>query len=294
MTGRGGHITIGGQRVAVTEWGMTRSRPTPTDLDLLLAAVLAEPDEDTPRLAFADALDERGGPGDAERAEFIRVQVAMARMSFKERVAAELPVRQVDLIVLHGREWVPDGWLATANPECLEGVTRGAVALFRRGFVDAVACDAESWLRDADMILKDHPTLTRVTLTTMPDWSIVESPPHVFRSNGGAEYLRIQAVISWGDRPPRVFRHDAEIPGAPLSNVRARAAAAIRDAIRPGDWMGAADGWWPRVEFTLPPPPVEVGPDGGFLLPDAEFLPALLAATGSVAGDPIAIPPPPS
>ena len=38
------------------------------ELTQLLSAVLQFPDEDTPRLMYADALDERGEPGDAERA----------------------------------------------------------------------------------------------------------------------------------------------------------------------------------------------------------------------------------
>jgi uncharacterized protein (TIGR02996 family) len=40
--------------------------------DALLAAIVAHPDEDTPRLAFADWLDEHG---DADRAAFIRLQI---------------------------------------------------------------------------------------------------------------------------------------------------------------------------------------------------------------------------
>src|SRR5262245_12883262 len=43
----------------------------------LLAAILAEPDDDVPRLVYADWLDEHG---DEARAEFIRVQVELARM----------------------------------------------------------------------------------------------------------------------------------------------------------------------------------------------------------------------
>jgi uncharacterized protein (TIGR02996 family) len=45
--------------------------------DDFLRAVLAAPDDDTPRLAFADWLDEHGEP---ERAEFIRVQCRLARL----------------------------------------------------------------------------------------------------------------------------------------------------------------------------------------------------------------------
>jgi uncharacterized protein (TIGR02996 family) len=43
----------------------------------LLAAILAAPDDDAPRLAYADWLDEHGEP---ERASFIRVQCKLARL----------------------------------------------------------------------------------------------------------------------------------------------------------------------------------------------------------------------
>jgi uncharacterized protein (TIGR02996 family) len=45
-----------------------------------LADIIAHPADDAPRLILADWLDERGGEGDAERAEFIRVQCALARL----------------------------------------------------------------------------------------------------------------------------------------------------------------------------------------------------------------------
>ena len=48
----------------------------------LLAAVIAEPDDDTPRLAMADLLREEG---DSDRAEFIEVQVELARLEPKPR-----------------------------------------------------------------------------------------------------------------------------------------------------------------------------------------------------------------
>jgi uncharacterized protein (TIGR02996 family) len=46
------------------------------DADALLRAVLAAPDDDAPRLIYADWLDEHGDPA---RAEFIRAQVVLAR-----------------------------------------------------------------------------------------------------------------------------------------------------------------------------------------------------------------------
>lgn len=51
-----------------------------TDEDSFLAAICAAPREDLPRLAFADWLDDRAGPGDAERAAFIRLQIERYRL----------------------------------------------------------------------------------------------------------------------------------------------------------------------------------------------------------------------
>lgn len=45
-----------------------------TDASALMSAILDHPNELTPKLAYADLLDERGQPGDPERAELIRVQ----------------------------------------------------------------------------------------------------------------------------------------------------------------------------------------------------------------------------
>lgn len=49
-----------------------------SDRDALLAAIRANPDEDTPRLMFADWLDEQG---DTEHAEFVRAQCELARLA---------------------------------------------------------------------------------------------------------------------------------------------------------------------------------------------------------------------
>ncbi|HEY1192076.1 MAG TPA: TIGR02996 domain-containing protein [Gemmata sp.] len=47
--------------------------------EALLRAVAANPDEDTPRLMYADLLDELGGDANTARARFIRVQIDLAR-----------------------------------------------------------------------------------------------------------------------------------------------------------------------------------------------------------------------
>jgi uncharacterized protein (TIGR02996 family) len=64
-----------------------------TEQDALLAAIFAAPDDDTPRLAYADWLDEHG---EGVYAAFIRAQIA------RERLAEGAPDR--DQVVRHERE----------------------------------------------------------------------------------------------------------------------------------------------------------------------------------------------
>jgi uncharacterized protein (TIGR02996 family) len=63
--------------------------------DALLAAICAEPDEDTPRLALADWLEEEG---QIERAAFIRTQVELARTPLWEPFAVAFRWRKSDWV----------------------------------------------------------------------------------------------------------------------------------------------------------------------------------------------------
>jgi uncharacterized protein (TIGR02996 family) len=67
----------------------------------LLRAIYANPDDDTPRLVYADWLDEHGQP---ERAEFIRVQVELARTECEES-HQRLEERADELHEAHCEEW---------------------------------------------------------------------------------------------------------------------------------------------------------------------------------------------
>ena len=60
--------------------------------DALLAAVCADPDADTPRLVYADWLDDRGQDGDAARAEVddLGGQVSAGRRAAADGFAAEV------------------------------------------------------------------------------------------------------------------------------------------------------------------------------------------------------------
>jgi uncharacterized protein (TIGR02996 family) len=115
-----------------------------TDLDGLLAAIRAEPDDDTTRLVLADWLDEHGEP---QRAEFIRLQCRMARLACDwdrpEAVGAHAKPKEMEgvcsefgvlaartgaLLAEHGARWT-DGL-----PPAVDEVSRtGLQTVFVRG-----------------------------------------------------------------------------------------------------------------------------------------------------------------
>src|SRR6476469_3629321 len=93
----------------------------------LLARVCAEPDDDLPRLVYADWLDEHGDP----RGEFIRVQIALSRR--EDRAEVSLADRERDLLYHHRSDWLAR----------LDEHWRGD-AVFERGFVDQVTVRAQT------------------------------------------------------------------------------------------------------------------------------------------------------
>jgi uncharacterized protein (TIGR02996 family) len=97
------------------------STPDPTR-NALYSAILAHPDEDTPRLAYADHIEEMD---DSARAEFIRLQCRLAPMNEWDdgHTAAEVRCRR--LLAEHS-EWL----------DAVPQFTRGARAesAFARGF----------------------------------------------------------------------------------------------------------------------------------------------------------------
>ncbi len=85
------------------------------------------PDEDTPRLVYADYLEEEGN---APRAEFIRVQCALARLPEGDPQRHALEDRQHELLAEH-----ECAWLGVA-PDAMDELEEWT---FERGFVHEVA-----------------------------------------------------------------------------------------------------------------------------------------------------------
>jgi uncharacterized protein (TIGR02996 family) len=93
-----------------------------------LQALLAQPEDDTLRLAMADWLDEND---QSARAEFIRVQIELALGGVAHERLRHLVQRQRELLIAHDTEWVTP--LARVL-QCKPGEWGGWV--FRRGFVE--------------------------------------------------------------------------------------------------------------------------------------------------------------
>ena len=104
--------------------------------------IAAQPEDDAPRLVYADVLEERGDPASAARAEFIRVQCERARLVPDTPRSRELWFRDAALL-----DWAR-AW--RADLPAVRGLQYGG---FRRGFIDDVyAHDPEEFVRSAALV----------------------------------------------------------------------------------------------------------------------------------------------
>src|SRR3954452_8559701 len=92
-----------------------------------LEAILEIPDDDTPRLAYADWLEGRGDP----RGEFIRVQIDLERLPPNDPGRETLEQRERAISDKYAREW--------AEP-LRHLITEWT---FRRGFIERVETSLE-------------------------------------------------------------------------------------------------------------------------------------------------------
>lgn len=127
------------------------------DLNLLLRAVIENHNEDTPRLMYADVIEERGEPGDAERAELIRVQVLKTVGEDGRDVWNKAVESKVAF------DWFPKGDIYLSNtdssPRIWLSAEPGKGTFLERGFLPEITCDAATFLRHVDALIW-HPEQT--------------------------------------------------------------------------------------------------------------------------------------
>jgi uncharacterized protein (TIGR02996 family) len=123
------------------------------EAEAFLQRIRAYPDDDAPRLVFADWLDEQGDP----RGAFIRVQLAIAQLDAesaggerairpeREKLRDRLVAKEQALREAHEEEWTAPFRRFATSPR------------FRRGFVEEVNVDAHNFVRHAHELFSAGP-----------------------------------------------------------------------------------------------------------------------------------------
>lgn len=110
--------------------------------DEFLQTIIAHPDDDAPRLVYADWLEEHG---EADRAEFIRGQVEAYRLGENDPLRLRLEARAKVLLKQYRAEWVRQ----------LEGL--GESPQFQRGFVHDIAIRTATLIDCGERLLRVAP-----------------------------------------------------------------------------------------------------------------------------------------
>jgi uncharacterized protein (TIGR02996 family) len=116
-----------------------------TPADAFLQDILAHPDDDSPRLIFADWLEEQGDVESVARAEFIRVQCALAAGQLLEAQRATLQRREQQLLSTWEDKWVRPIRRLVRNWG------------FHRGFIDNIAMLADKFFTNGSRVFRRAP-----------------------------------------------------------------------------------------------------------------------------------------
>ncbi len=117
--------------------------------DVLLADITEHPDDDLPRLVYADRLQERDDPRDRDRGEFIELQCGRREMTFEEWEASRC--REDALFQLHEEHWVPKN-------------CREMQPVFQRGFLEQITIGTHATACALSRILRGVPTIRTLVL----------------------------------------------------------------------------------------------------------------------------------
>jgi uncharacterized protein (TIGR02996 family) len=138
--------------------------------DSLLQLVIEAPDDNGPRLACADWLEQHG---EGTRADFIRVQCFLDQMSSEDSERPGLVREEQQMLQEHGWEWAED--FGTQISEWT----------YRRGFVERVAMNLETSAETILSVLRKGPVRHLRDLGQFSDLSgVVDALPHFGRLTG--------------------------------------------------------------------------------------------------------------
>jgi uncharacterized protein (TIGR02996 family) len=169
-----------------------------TQGDILLQAILDDPDDDGIRLVYSDWLEEHG---EHERAEFLRVQCGLARLEEDDPGRRRLLQREAVLLERHRHQWLaPLRAVFTPRPSLFARLRHLLSPLdtalpfheeygveFRRGFLEYLSLPASEFLAHAPALFAAAPLLRDLYL-----WS--EAPDGLPRLVSSAWLARVRRL----------------------------------------------------------------------------------------------------
>src|SRR5262245_28758162 len=199
-----------------------------------LEDIARHPDDDVPRLIFADWLEDHGDP---DRAEFIRVQCECARLEGAvdrdaERRRKALRHRERQLRAKHRKRWA----------EGLEGAVEGYG--FRRGLLEVVWLDPQQLIEHGGRLADCPPTVreVRVERSHFPlDPGDLLSSPHL--------WWVTHLDLSWLDLTAGHLRRLCDSPR--LGRLRALHLRGNRIGPEAAGWLANAPGLPELTELGL-------------------------------------------
>lgn len=190
-----------------------------SDREAFQRAIAAAPADDTPRLVFADWLDDHGDPA---WADLIRVQVELEPIheELDNPRRRELADRETELLARHG-----DRWLGPVHDIAAEYPAYGPV--FRRGLPESVSLSLDTFLARGGELFAACPTVREVCVYGVTGRGAeLAACPHL-------AYVETLEIADWLD--------DADMAAIP----RSWHLAGLRTArvwLSPGEGMHY-DGW---------------------------------------------------
>lgn len=162
-----------------------------------LQAVLDAPEDDVPRLVYADLLVQRKDP----RGEFIRMQCALSSADITHGERLALRKSSAELLGKHQEQWIVNA-----------GLPKNAEVIWSRGFIDRVTVNGEPFAgaMGATLFATEPVRAATVSMNSARVAKLLAKSPHFHR-------LRELTIAgSFGDEAIETLLSEA-----PLSNLRA-------------------------------------------------------------------------
>jgi uncharacterized protein (TIGR02996 family) len=161
----------------------------------LLKAIIAHPDEDTPRLVFADWLQEHDQP---ERAEYIRLSIRRANLRYtdpgyqtaSQKIAAAL----LPLIDRWDTQWARQ--FAARFPKA-----SNVEFVLRRGFIEEIWCSPAFFLKNAERLLNEAPIRSLMPRASTPRTAATLVASSWFRHLTRLILLGVTEALAFLDQP---------------------------------------------------------------------------------------------